>query len=67
MAQASREREMSQFDCKYFQANWEASHPHPEKNKTQPSPHTYSIDKLQSNLDVFTFKSILLVITMLTF
>lgn len=46
MAQASRE--MNQFDHKYFQTNWEASHPHPEINKTQPSPHTYSIDKFQS-------------------
>lgn len=58
---------MRQFDHKYFQANWEASHPHPEINKTQSSLHTYSIDKLQSNLDVFTLKSTFLVITMFTF
>lgn len=64
MVQASRE--MCQFDYKYFQANWEASHPHPEINKIQTSSHTYSTDKLQSNLDAFILKSTLLVATMLT-
>lgn len=68
MAQASRERNW--FDQKYFQANWEANHPHPEINKIFIYlffPNTCSIGKLRSNLDVFTLKSTLLVITMLTF